>query len=502
MRSIASLSRAAISLLLVCAAVAPAARAARRPHYGGTLRIELRAASATLDPRQWQPGTAEAAFGEKLAALVFDRLVSLDNYGRFQPQLAISWSHDAEAKRWQFTLRSSVVFSDGTALASADVASALAALLPSGRQVIAGASSVTIEAASPMPDLLEELASGRYFVFRASPSGEIMGTGPFVVSQWNASGTLQSHATFTANERTWSGRPFLDAIEVSFGVPAARQLIDLQVGKADLIELAPDLMQRAEQARLRAWSSQPVELIALVLDGPSPSAQDARLREALSLSIDRATMAGVLLQKQAEPAATLLPGWLTGYAFLFHVETNQDRVRELRAAMPTGVASAAEPLRLGVETTGDVSRLLAERVAVNARQAGLNVQVVGRVASSAPANASQAPDVRLIRWRVSSLAPRAALDALVAAMSLSEATGTASSADPEQLFQRERAILDSRSIIPLVYLPESVALGAAVRDWMPSPWGEWHLENVWLDRLTGGQPQNSSATAAPQGARP
>lgn len=170
--------------------------------------------------------------------------------------------------------------------------------------------------------------------------------------------------------------------------------------------------------------------------------------------------------------------------------------------MPAGVASAAEPLRLGVEATGDVSRLLAERVAVNARQAGLNLQVIGRAASSASGNANQAPDLRLIRWRVSSLAPRAALDSLAVGMSLSEATSTASSADPEQLFQRERAILDSRAVIPLVYLPESAALSAGVRDWMPSPWGEWHLENVWLDRPTGGQPQNSPATAAPQGARP
>jgi ABC-type transport system substrate-binding protein len=464
--------------------------------------MELGAASVTLDPRQWQSGTAEAALGEKLGALVFDRLVSLDNYGRFQPQLASSWSRDAEAKRWQFNLRAGVVFSDGSPVIPADVVAALAPILPNGRQILAGANSIAIESASPMTDLLEELASGRYFIFRASPSGELIGTGPFVVSQWNASGTLQSRSTFVANERAWSGRPFLDAIEIVFGVAPARQLIDLQVGKADLSELTPDLMQRAEQARLRTWSSQPVELVALVFDGASPAVQDARLREALSVSIDRATMAGVLLQKQAEPAAALLPGWLTGYAFLFHMETNPDRVRELRAAVAANAVSAAGPLRLGVEAAGDLSRLLAERVAVNARQAGFNLQVIGHAVSSTATSTNVAPDVRLICWRVSSLSPRAALDSLAAAAGLSETPAAALSADPGQLYRRERATLDSYFVIPLVYLPESLALGSAVCDWMPSPWGEWHLETVWLDRPTGAAPQNSPAPAAPQGARP
>jgi hypothetical protein len=40
----------------------------------------------------------ESATDEKMGALVFDRLVTLDNYGRFQPQLATEWSHDAGFK--------------------------------------------------------------------------------------------------------------------------------------------------------------------------------------------------------------------------------------------------------------------------------------------------------------------------------------------------------------------------------------------------------------------
>src|SRR5579863_4868794 len=99
--------------------------ASENPRYGGTLRVEMRGGSVSLDPREWQVGSFEAASNEKLAGLVFERLVALDNYGRFQPVLATEWSHDASNQRWQFTIRAGVKFSDGATLTSSDVAAAL-----------------------------------------------------------------------------------------------------------------------------------------------------------------------------------------------------------------------------------------------------------------------------------------------------------------------------------------------------------------------------------------
>jgi MarR-like DNA-binding transcriptional regulator SgrR of sgrS sRNA len=356
-----------------------------------------------------------------------------------------------------------------------------------------------------MPDLLEELASGRNFVYRPQPDGSLLGTGPFVF----ADSSSASHLVFRANENCWAGRPFLDGIEVTLGVPPLRQLYDLQLGKADLVELTPDVLRRAAQARLRTWSSEPVELVAVVANDQLPATQNAQLRRALSYSLDRVTLAGVLLQKQAEPAGALLPQWLSGYAFLFSVETNDKAAKEIRATLPAGVASLAEPLRLRVDAADDLSRLVAERVAVNARQAGLIVQVQSRTAAH-PASGTGAqpePALRLVRRRIGSLAPRAALSSLVAELGLHEAANVSASADPEQLYERERDLVDARYIIPLVYIPESVGLSATVRDWMPSRWGEWRLADVWLD-VPGSPPKNDSSGTAPApnaaaiGARP
>src|SRR5260370_914926 len=155
MRFIESLWPARTKLLvvapLVLALVQPAL-GSRWPQYGGTLRVELRGLSVSLDPQEWKPGSAEFATDEKMGALVFDRLVALDNYGRFQPQLATEWSHDAAFKRWQFTLRANAKYSDGTALNTADVVAALQPLLPDGLQVSASGNNVVIQSAAAMPE--------------------------------------------------------------------------------------------------------------------------------------------------------------------------------------------------------------------------------------------------------------------------------------------------------------------------------------------------------------
>jgi len=129
--------------------------AAKHPKYGGTLRLELQTAKISLDPREWKPGSVSAAENARLAALVYDRLLTLDDYGRFQPALATEWSHDASLKIWQFKLRPGVRFSDGALLTAKDVAAALQPLLPAGLQISSTENSVVIRSSHAVPDLLE-----------------------------------------------------------------------------------------------------------------------------------------------------------------------------------------------------------------------------------------------------------------------------------------------------------------------------------------------------------
>src|SRR5260370_28732701 len=137
---------------------------AATPRYGGTLHVKLRASSVSLDPREWRPGALSSAAGEKLASLVYDRLVTLDDDARFQPALATEWSHDAAGRNWQFKLRSGVRFSDGSPLTPSDAVVSLQISLGIGFEVTAVENGVVSRSLRPAPDLLEQLASGRKFI--------------------------------------------------------------------------------------------------------------------------------------------------------------------------------------------------------------------------------------------------------------------------------------------------------------------------------------------------
>src|SRR5204862_7749167 len=111
--------------------------------------------------------------------------------------------------------------------------------------------------------------------------------------------------------------PFVDGVEIALGQNLRQQMIALQLGKADVVEIAPEQARRAALDGSRVEKSAPNELIALVFNRDPQSSEEARLRQILSASIDRGSIANVLLQGEGQAAASIVPDWMTGYAFLF-----------------------------------------------------------------------------------------------------------------------------------------------------------------------------------------
>jgi len=111
-------------------ALLPSARGSRWPQYGGTLRVELRAASVSLDPREWKPERWSRRRNEKMGALVFSTGLSLWTITGDSAAIGDGMVARCGFKRWVFTLRPDVKLSDGTLLSAADVAAALQPLLP------------------------------------------------------------------------------------------------------------------------------------------------------------------------------------------------------------------------------------------------------------------------------------------------------------------------------------------------------------------------------------
>jgi peptide/nickel transport system substrate-binding protein len=437
---------AAGSLLL-----AVVAGAATRPHYGGTLHVCLRAAPSSLEPNQ-----AEWAGAGNVLSLLFDTLVALDEQGRAQPALATAWQAESGNQRWQFSLRRGVTFPDGTPLTPEFVATSLRAVNSSWK-VLSSGDTVIIERDSSAPELPAELALPRNSIVKRE-GGKVAGTGPYVITQWDPGKKL----VVTAREDYWGGRPFLDSIAVEFGKSFREQMVAFDLGNTQVIEVAPEQAHRAATEGRHIETSSPIELVALVFNSDPQSVADSKQREALSLSIDRRLLSSVVLQNGGEPAGGLLPNWMTGYGFLFPVDVNLVRAQQERAEVPE-----TSVWNLGLDGNDPIERVLAERIVLNARDAGLRLQL-----------ATGASDVRLVHVKVASLEPQAALANLATALSLSPPKFNSSSAD--DLYTAENTLLKSERVVPLLHLRTACAVSKTVKNWSEARNGAWRLPDVWL----------------------
>jgi MarR-like DNA-binding transcriptional regulator SgrR of sgrS sRNA len=435
----------------VLAALALPGAARTRPHYGGTLRIEVEG-----DPWKAPGGIARR--------LVMDGLTRMNADGVARPALAVRWGSENNDHRWQFTLRKGVLLHNSEPLTAAMVAKSLNRSCQAGcpwTAVRDVGSSVVFTSDSPMPNLPELLAGDDYLIgFDTDGAPGILGTGPFEPNGVPVNGGVQ---IFVANEFCWQGRPFVDQVEIHFHRPIRDQWLDLSVGRADLVEVPAEQLRQAREQHLTVAVSPPVALLALaVADGGILA--NPNLRAAIALAVDRGALSNVIFQKQGEIAASLLPSALTGYSFLFSSDRDLNKARELRGGL------TPPPLTLSTEG-GAAMQLAAQRIALNLREAGFNVQV-------ADSGRPQHTDLVLLRLTLASNQPRAGLELLLRAVGV--ATPVQEN-DPAGLYKVEREFLETHTLIPLLYLPRAYAASGRVRDLRLSPDGAPLLAGVSLE---------------------
>jgi ABC-type transport system substrate-binding protein len=256
----------------------------------------------------------------------------------------------------------------------------------------------------------------------------------------------------------------VDAVEIEMAKPARDQMVALQLGRTDVIDVPVESTRRASQEGVRLASSAPIELVAVVFPAGG-AGDDARVRDALALSADRAAIFNVLLGRQGGSTAALLPDWMTGYAFLFDASQNVTRARQLRQE-----ARRTEPLTLAYDPQDTLARAIAERIALDARAAGLTIT---------PTTAVPKPDAKLVRILLPARDPEAALAAIAAALG-----GTAPhfGTSPEEQYEAERRLREELRVVPLVHVPVAYGIAPRVKGWRQPRSGGWALDNVWLEQ--------------------
>ncbi len=468
----------AISCLLLAAA---GGHSSSRPRYGGTARVLLQYRVNSLDPlaEEDHPQTRD-----RMARLIFETLTQVDAQGRVRPRLASSWRPDPAKRVWQFRLRLAS-FHDGTAVTAADVVASLKTAEPGWRYTAADRQTVTIETPSPVPHLPEMLALEKFAVVKRQSDGTLLGSGPYRLSQWQQG----ERALFAANEDYWGGRSYPDAIEFQMGAGLREQLLQRQLGPYAAAELNLDGVRALDQSGQEVLLSRPADLLVILfLQSDSPGVPgkkkpvDPRLRQALASAMDRAAISNAMLQKKGTPASGLLPQWLTGYEFL--LDSAFDRARARKLAADSGMGAPPVAISLAYDFADPVSKLVAERIAFDASQAGITVRPYGEShVNSKSAQASISADAVLLRLPLASLEPSVALAALAGDLGLDPETASAAlgAVRPEDLLQAERKALENFRVVPVAHVSQALWLNGSTHNWQQFPNGVWDLDQLWVE---------------------
>ncbi|TMR25309.1 ABC transporter substrate-binding protein [Nonomuraea turkmeniaca] len=265
---------------------------------------------------------------------VWEPLVSVDDKLRPVPALATAWESGDGGRRWTFTLREGVRFSDGTALnAEAVVASVRRFLRIAPRQsaffsldagmeaaygqldeVRADGGRVTFVLRRPVADLPGRLAgfysmvqSPKAFAASGDFAANPVGTGPYTLARW----VKGQQAELAANPHYYGTPPAYKKIVVKVIPDANARVAALRAGEVDgLIDkgalLSGQVAAVAADSRFRVVRSPSALTHYLTFNGSREPFSDPRLREAAELAIDRRTIAGKLLAGTAKPGAAFL----------------------------------------------------------------------------------------------------------------------------------------------------------------------------------------------------
>ena len=351
---------------LLAGAAAAALMACGSPALARDLVVALKTEPTSMDP-QYHALTPNI----QLSQTLFEPLVCTDAQLDTKPCLAESWTADGTS--WTFKLRPNVKFSDGSSLTAADVVftydragkvpnspSSFKIYLQQVTKVEAvNPLTVRITTAQPYALVPSNLASLPIMSAKAAagpaPEGKtttelnagsgLVGAGPYRFVSWKRG----SEIVFERNPHYWGKPPAWDRVVYRpISNPAAR-VAALLAGDVDVAEDPPtdDLERLQKDTKLNVVTRPSNRIIYVALDqhgNETPGIQgtngknpllDKRVREALSLAIDRKALVDRIMGGVATPAAQLLPVPMLGASkkLLTPPRADPDKARaQLKAA--------------------------------------------------------------------------------------------------------------------------------------------------------------------------
>ncbi len=240
-----------------------------------------------------------------------------------EPWLAAG-ATQVDSRTWEISLRDGVKFHNGVPMDASKVKGSLdlalerrpgtRTLLDIERVEVKDQSTIVIVTNSPNPTLLGSLTNQNASIadpdtvpasLDESASGAAT-TGPYKLVSFSADRAM----TVEAHQEYWGGPPALDRIEYVAFSEANSRLIALQAGDVDIsVNLSPQGAETVENASsLEVRSSPPSSsMLFMFVNHDSPAMQDLRVRQAITMAIDRPAIVGSVAQGKALAAESMFP---------------------------------------------------------------------------------------------------------------------------------------------------------------------------------------------------
>jgi glutathione transport system substrate-binding protein len=370
------------------------------------------------------PWAAGNSLNSAVISHIHENLVHRDGAGKIVPQLATSWVASPDAKVWTFTLRTGVRFTDGTPLTARNVKEAyewgrdparalhfrsLQSLLDIVAEIDAP-DSQTLRFRLKQPHSgFPLIMAGQYTevvsigaIRRYGLDGIFahpIGTGPFTLKQWDPG----SQIIMTRNRNYWGAAPRIDTIIFKEVPEEGARAIGLQTGEIDIAyEVAPaTAAQLFRDPNLTVNAGPSWSVVFISMNTLKPPFSDPRVRQAVSLGIDRLSIVNGLLRGFARVADAPVAPSVFGYCPQKKIEYRPDRARALltEAGYPNGIDVPFVVQSRFLDIAQAVSAQL-ERAGIRAR---MDVMETARFVAVRNVPAAQAP-ARLLTGIFSSFA--------------------------------------------------------------------------------------------------
>lgn len=322
------------------------------PVSGGTLTFARSASVDSLDVNNQI--TANNAFA---IDKIFESLLAFGPDGQIEPWLAESYDVSDDQLTYTFHLRDGLLFSDGTEVTADDVVFSLDRHLEVEGPLPLSApissieptdnSTVTITLSTPYTPFLGQISQFSNGIFPEDFGGRTeeeffqdpIGTGPFVLDQWDPSGNI----SFVANEHYWQeGKPYVDRLVYKLVADDTQQVQQLSSGDADAIDTVnPANVEQLEAndsvtvSRTGGWAIEQVFFNTL-----DEHFADVDVRRAVAQAIDREGLTAATTFGTADVADTLIPPTIeysasdADYAFEYDVDAARESLAQ--SAYPDG----------------------------------------------------------------------------------------------------------------------------------------------------------------------